>query len=153
MERSEECMSVKKLVLTFSFFVIFLIPFSNQMFSQNEDPSIHKVIGSHSIDFGQVNPNTFFVFEEEKHTQIFEKAISKAVKKEAIVNMTKPHFDIQIVNQERETEKYHLWVENDESLGVLMKVEETQFIYTIPKEITSQLYLLLEDYMIKSKIQ
>lgn len=126
---------------------IFIFPFillgcnSNSQLAESDD--ILKVSVADNIEMGKMNTDYFAVFEDEESLEVFEDAIENAEKQEGIVDVSPPDFDLEVVYQDQSIEELHLWVGWENEISLLMKVEDTHTIYTIPQEITVKLIEIL----------
>lgn len=110
----------------------------------NESVNISKVSISISSGFGKVNANFFGEYEDNNTLDIFNNAFASAVKREGIVDMTEPEFDLKVIYTDGTKQGYHLWLGEKGQKSALMKVDDTHVTYAIPEEITDQLINLLK---------
>ena len=101
--------------------------------------NIMQVSISKSSGFGKVNSNFFIVYEDKETLDIFNNAISNAVKRDGIVDMAEPEFDLKVLYIDGNKQGYHLWVGEKGQKSTLMNVNDTHTIYAISEEITNQL--------------
>jgi len=103
--------------------------------------NLTKVSISNSSGFGRVNPKFFTVYEDEEVLNLFDNAISKAVRLGGIVDMIEPEYDLEIIYSDGSKDSYHLWLGEK---GTLMDVNDTHTIYSVSEEITTQLVDLIK---------
>jgi len=99
---------------------------------------------SHSKGFGRGNTDFFKVYEAEEGLEVFQKAFSKAVKQEGIVDMEEPEFDLEVKDKEGNKQEYHLWIGEKDETSTLMKAEDTNTIYSVLAKETNELIDLIE---------
>ncbi|MFJ7405236.1 MULTISPECIES: hypothetical protein [unclassified Lysinibacillus] len=110
----------------------------------NESVNISKVSISKSSGFGKVNADFFTVYKDKDSLDIFNNAISTAVKREGIADMAEPEFDLKVSYIDGNKQGYHLWLGEKGQKSTIMKVNDTHFTYAISEEITEQLIDLLK---------
>jgi hypothetical protein len=110
----------------------------------NESVNISKVSISKSSGFGKVNADFFTVYKDKDSLDIFNNAISTAVKREGIADMAEPEFDLKVSYTDGSKQGYHLWLGEKGQKSTLMKVKDTHITYAISEEITDQLINLLK---------
>ena len=131
-------------VLLLSFISVVLIGCQSNDSNEYSDVNISKVSISKSSGFGKVNSDFFAVYEEKETLDLFNNAISNAVKRAGIVDIVEPEFDLQVIYTEGNKQGYHLWVGGKGQKSTLMNVNDTNTVYSISEEITNQLVDLLQ---------
>ena len=131
-------------VLLLSLMPVVLIGCQSKESNGFSDVNITKVSISKSSGFGKVNSDFFTVYEDKETLDIFKNAISNAVKREGIVDMAEPEFDLEVIYTNGNKQDYHLWVGKKGQKSTLMDVNDTHTIYIISEEITNQLIDLVK---------
>lgn len=106
--------------------------------------NITKVSLSKSEGFGQLNSDFIVVFKDEQALETFRRVLSNAVQEEAIVDMVKPAFDLEIIYENQNKQGFHLWIGKKGQKSTLMKTNNTHTIYTISAEMTNRLIDLVQ---------
>ncbi|MEA0562445.1 hypothetical protein [Lysinibacillus irui] len=83
------------------------------------------------------------IYEDEESLDLFQQAISTAVKNEGVVDMASPEYDLQVVDTAGNKYGYHLWLGENGQSSVLMNTKDTHTIYTISKDYTEALIALV----------
>ncbi|MEA0553271.1 hypothetical protein U1P98_21980 [Lysinibacillus irui] len=83
------------------------------------------------------------IYEDEESLDLFQHAISTAVKNEGGVDMASPEYDLQVVDTAGNKYGYHLWLGENGQSSVLMNTKDTHTIYTISKDYTEALIALV----------
>ena len=120
---------------------------NNQISNANSEESkneIFKVSISNSKGFGEVNTDFLIVFEDEETLGTFQNSITNAKKREGIVDMIDPEFDLEVIYKDGTKKEYHLWVGEKDGKSSLMNVENTHTVYSISEEYTNQLISLIK---------
>ncbi len=125
------------------FVVVIVLLFSLMACQASGTSTVSKVSISNSEGFGEINTEFFAVFEDEADLSTFQKAITTAEKRDGMVDIEVPEFDIQVIHNDGSTKEYHLWLGEDDGVSTLMKVEDTHTIYTISNELTKELNKLV----------
>lgn len=112
--------------------------------NEYSDVNISKVSVSKSSGFGKVNSDFFAVYEDKETLDIFNNAISNAVKRAGIVDIVEPEFDLEVIYTDGNKQGYHLWVGGKGQKSTLMNVNDTNTVYSISEEITNQLVDLVK---------
>ena len=132
-------------VLSLTLMSVVLIGCQSKDSNEYSDANISKVSISKSSGFGKVNSDDFFIVYEDKETlDIFDNAISNAAKREGIVDIAEPEFDLQVIYTDGNKQIYHLWVGEKGQKSTLMNVNDTNTVYSISEEITNQLMDLVK---------
>ena len=132
-------------VLSMTLMAIVLIGCQSKNSNEYSDTNISKVSVSKSSGFGKVNSDDFFIVYEDKETlDIFDNAISNAIKREGKVDITEPEFDLQVIYTDGNKEIYYLWIGEKGQKSTLMNVNDTSTVYSISEEITNQLVDLVK---------
>ena len=131
-------------VLLLSFMSVVLIGCQSKESNEFSDVNISKVSVSKSSGFDKVNADFFAVYEDKETLDIFNNAISNAVKIPGIVDIIEPEFDLEVIYTDGSKQGYHLWVGEKGQKSTLMNVNDTHTIYSISKEITNQLVDLVK---------
>ena len=130
------------------FIIIFYVYCSYCCQSKNNneysDVNISKVSVSKSSGFGKVNSDFFAVYEDKETLDIFNNAISNAVKRAGIVDIVESEFDLEVIYTDGNKQGYHLWVGGKGQKSTLMNVYDTNTVYSISEEITNQLVDLVK---------
>ena len=120
---------------------------NNQISNANSEESkneIFKVSISNSKGFGEVNTDFLIVFEDEETLGTFQNSITNAKKREGIVDMIDPEFDLEVIYKDGTKKEYHLWVGEKGGNSSLMNVDNTHAVYSISEEFTNQLISLIK---------
>ncbi len=112
--------------------------------NEYSDINISKVSVSKSSGFGKVNSDFFAVYEDKETLDIFNNAISNAVKRAGIVDIVEPEFDLEVIYTDGNKQGYHLWVGGKGQKSTLINVYDTNTVYSISEEITNQLVDLVK---------
>lgn len=106
------------------------------------DEKISEVRVSKSNGFGEMNEDYIRSFKDSKSLNIFEKAITTAVRMPGDVDMPKPEYDI-IVEYEKGLPPHgiHLWLGEEKS--TLMYVADDTVVYLTSPEMTSKIRKLI----------
>ena len=104
---------------------------------------ISKVSISKSSGFGKVNEDFFAIYEDDEALELFQNAITNAVKQDGMVDMVEPEYDLRIYENGK-TKGYHLWIGEKGHKSTIMKISDTHTIYSISEEITNQLTDLIK---------
>ena len=131
-------------VLLLSFMSIVLIGCQSKNNNEYSDVNISKVSVSKSSGFGKVNSDFFAVYEDKETLDIFNNAISNAVKRAGIVDIVESEFDLEVIYTDGNKQGYHLWVGGKGQKSTLMNVYDTNTVYSISEEITNQLVDLVK---------
>lgn len=99
---------------------------------------------SESSDFGGINTNFLYVYEDEETLELFEDLFEDAVKQDGIVDIAVPEFDIEAELESGSKQQLHLWVGETGQQSTLMYVKDTNTIYLTPAEDTNWLIDLLK---------
>jgi hypothetical protein len=112
--------------------------------NENSNNQITKVSISNSKGFGEVSTDFIIVFEDEETLETFQNTITKAKKREGIVDMIYPKFDLEVIYKDGTKKEYHLWVGEKGGNSSLMNVDNTHAVYSISEEFTNQLISLIK---------
>ncbi|MCR2822255.1 hypothetical protein [Lederbergia panacisoli] len=110
------------------------------------DEKIAKVNISKSKGFGEMNEDIILSFNDEQSLNIFEKAITTAVKQSGKVDILKPEFDVMVEYKSEEgglpVHALHLWLgqENEKSTFMYITDDST---YLTSAEMTNKLRKLI----------
>lgn len=110
----------------------------------SDSDDIAKVSVSESSDFGGINTNFLYVYEDEETLELFEDLFEDAVKQDGIVDIAVPEFDIEAELESGSKQQLHLWVGETGQQSTLMYVKDTNTIYLTPAEDTNWLIDLLK---------
>lgn len=97
-----------------------------------------------SKNIGNLNRDFFAVVEDSETVESLQSIISSANKEAGIVNVSKPHYDLQIIDAQGVEQGYHLWVGEAGQQGMLMDVQDSHTVYTISEQLTETLITLVE---------
>lgn len=123
-----------------AFFAVFLFGCNEERLPGGELTKVSLSIGA---EFGQINTDFMVIYEDEESLDLFQHAISTAVKNEGVVDMASPEYDLQVVDTAGNKYGYHLWLGENGQSSVLMNTKDTHTIYTISKDYTEALIALV----------
>lgn len=103
-----------------------------------------KVSISASNNIGNLNLDFFAVVDDAETVESLQNIISSANKLAGIVNVSKPNYDLQIIDEQGIEQGYHLWVGKAGQQGMLMDVQDSHTVYTISEQSTETLISLIE---------
>lgn len=134
------------------FLLVFLVPFillgcGSNTELEEADKDVVRVSVSENSEMGTVNGDFFVVYEDTEDDdalEVFEDMLDEAIRREGIVDIALPEFDLEVVFEDGSSEGYHLWVGEIDDSSTLMKIEDTHTIYSIPVENTIELKALLK---------
>lgn len=135
---------MKKIILFVLLLLFILVACQSNDKSRFSEVNISKVSISKSSGFGKVNANFFTVYKDKESLDIFNNAISTAVKREGIADMAEPEFDLKVSYTDGNKQGYHLCLGEKGQKSTIMKVNDTHITYAISEEITDQLINLLK---------
>lgn len=101
---------MKKIILFVLLLLFILVACQSNDKSRFSEVNISKVSISKSSGFGKVNANFFTVYKDKESLDIFNNAISTAVKREGIADMAEPEFDLKVSYTDGNKQGYHLWL-------------------------------------------
>ena len=132
-------------VLSLTLISISLIGCQSKDSNAHSDTNISKVNISKSSGFGKANTDDFLIEYEDKETlDIFDNAISNAIKRNGIVSIVEPEFDLSVSYTDGDKQVYHLWLGEKGKTSILMNANDTHIIYDISEEVTNQLVDLVK---------
>lgn len=108
---------------------------------EEQENNIIKVNVAESNGFGSVNQQFIKIFEDAQSIEVFKQAITNAVQVQGIVDIAEPPYDFEIVFADGTKKGYHLWLH--EQFSTIMEVEETNYIYKVPKKYSDSLNALI----------
>lgn len=82
-------------------------------------------------------------FEDLKSIETFTHILVSAVKENGIVNIANPQYKMDVYTN-NSSKSFHLWTGEKGEKSVLMKTDDTNYIYTISEELTDKLIDLIE---------
>jgi len=135
---------MKKIILFVLIMSFTLVACQSNDKSRFSEVNISKVSISKSSGFGKVNVDFFTVYKDKESLDIFNNAISTAVKREGIADMAEPEFDLKVSYTDGNKQGYHLWLGEKGQKSTLMMVNDTHTTYSISEEITNQLIDVLK---------
>lgn len=105
-----------------------------------------KVSISASNNIGNLNLDFFAVVDDAETVESLQNIISSANKLAGIVNVSKPNYDLQIIDEQGIEQGYHLWVgkAGQQGMLMLMDVQDSHTVYTISEQSTETLISLIE---------
>ena len=112
--------------------------------NDSDSDDIVKVSVSESREFGEINTDFLYVYEDEETLELFEELFEDAVKQDGIVDIVSPEFDIEAELENGNKQQLHLWVGEAGQRSTLMYVEDTNTIYRTSAEHTDWLIGLLK---------
>jgi len=62
------------------------------------------------------------------------------------MDMIEPKFDMEIIYENKYKQDFHLWIGNEGQRSTLMKTDDTHTAYTVSKEITNKLSILIQNH-------
>ena len=130
-------------ILLLSFMSVALIGCQSKDSNEYSDENISKVSVSKSSGFGKVNSDFFAVYEDKETLDTFDNAISNAAKRDGIVDIAEPEFDLEVIYTDGNKHGYHLWVGEKGQKSTLMDVNDTHTIYLISEDLTNKLIELI----------
>ncbi|AQQ52972.1 hypothetical protein [Planococcus lenghuensis] len=107
------------------------------------DKEITKVSISKSNGFGQINPEFFAEYDDEKTIKALRSIFSNMVKEQMEVSMAEPEFDVNVKFKDGSEQGFHLWIGEKGQRSTLMEIENTNTIYTVSEEMTNMLLDLI----------
>lgn len=135
---------MKKLILFVLFLLFILVACQTNDNKGFLDVNISKVNISKSNGFGKLNSDFFIVYQDKESLDIFNNAISTAVKREGVADMAEPEFDLKVSYTGGNKQGFHLWLGENGQKSTIMKVNDTHITYSISEEMTDQLIDLLK---------
>ena len=101
-----------------------------------------------SNEFKKESSDLIVSSSDIENTDIFETVkdiISDASKREGMVQMTEPKYDLEIIYENNTTKELYLWLmEVEHGIGSLMEVEDTHVVYHFSEELNAKLFDLIE---------
>ncbi len=105
-----------------------------------EEVRVSESDGTLSFQTGEV-----VTFDALEAIRVFKNMLRKADKLPGVVNIVGPEYDIEIRFEDRETDRYYLWLNDDpKSVSSLYDAEDTNIGYRLPADVTEELIDLLE---------
>ena len=135
---------MKKILLMALLFVSVPIVLMGCQTNDSDSDDIVKVSVSESREFGEINTDFLYVYEDEETLELFEELFDDAVKQDGIVDISAPEFDIEAELENGSKKQLHLWVGEAGQRSTLMYVEDTNTIYRTSAEHTDWLIGLLK---------
>ncbi|MGG0643525.1 hypothetical protein ABE021_06250 [Sporosarcina gallistercoris] len=111
--------------------ILLVIGGCNTGIEKVDEVSIHEM-----ESFSEVKEDTLVTFTDENEIKKFKKAISGAKKQPGVVDMADPHYKVELGGK-----SFFLWLSQDH--GTIMKVENTNTIYSLKKKSVSDMNELL----------
>ena len=135
---------MKKILLMALLFVSVPIVLMGCQTNDSDSDDIVKVSVSESREFGEINTDFLYAYEDEETLELFEELFDDAVKQDGIVDIVSPEFDIEAELENGNKQQLHLWVGEAGQRSTLMYVEDTNTIYRTSAEHTDWLIGLLK---------
>lgn len=135
---------MKKILLMALFFISVPIVLMGCQTDDSDSDDIVKVSVSESREFGEINTDFLYVYEDEETLELFEELFEDAVKQDGIVDIVSPEFDIEAELENGNKQQLHLWVGEAGQRSTLMYIEDTNTIYRTYSEHTDWLIGLLK---------
>lgn len=135
---------MKKILLMALLFVSVPIVLMGCQTNDSDSDDIVKVSVSESREFGEINTDFLYAYEDEETLELFEELFDDAVKQDGIVDISAPEFDIEAELENGSKKQLHLWGGEADQRSTLMYVEDTNTIYLTPAEDTNWLIELLK---------
>ena len=135
---------MKKILLMALFFISVPIVLMGCQTNDSDSDDIVKVSVSESREFGEINTDFLYAYEDEETLELFEELFDDAVKQDGIVDIVSPEFDIEAELENGNKQQLHLWVGEAGQRSTLMYVEDTNTIYRTSAEHTDWLIGLLK---------
>ena len=135
---------MKKILLMALFFISVPIVLMGCQTNDSDSDDIVKVSVSESREFGEINTDFLYAYEDEETLELFEELFDDAVKQDGIVDIVSPEFDIEAELENGSKKQLHLWVGEADQRSTLMYVEDTNTIYRTSAEHTDWLIGLLK---------
>ena len=135
---------MKKILLMALFFISVPIVLMGCQTDDSDSDDIVKVSVSESREFGEINTDFLYAYEDEETLELFEELFDDAVKQDGIVDISAPEFDIEAELENGSKKQLHLWVGEADQRSTLMYVEDTNTIYRTSAEHTDWLIGLLK---------
>ena len=135
---------MKKILLMALLFVSVPIVLMGCQTNDSDSDDIVKVSVSESREFGEINTDFLYAYEDEETLELFEELFDDAVKQDGIVDIVSPEFDIEAELENGSKKQLHLWVGDAGQRSTLMYVEDTSTIYRTSSEHTDWLIGLLK---------
>jgi len=108
------------------------------------DETIKEINVSKSGGIGDMNQDIIQSFDDEQSIKVFEKAIRTAVKQEAVINETKPDYDVMVeYDGGLPTHAIHLWIGEENEKSILMYMVGEGETYQTSSKMTNQLRELI----------
>ena len=135
---------MKKILLMALLFVSVPIVLMGCQTNDSDSDDIVKVSVSESREFGEINTDFLYAYEDEETLELFEELFDDAAKQDGIVDIVSPEFDIEAELENGNKQQLHLWVGEAGQRSTLMYVEDTNTIYRTSAEHTDWLIGLLK---------
>ena len=110
------------------------------------DEKIAKVSISKSNGFGGMNEDILLTFKDEQSLNIFEKAITTAIKQPGLVDTSEPEYDVMVEYDSTEgelpTHAIHLWIGKENEKSTFMYIADDS-IYLTSAKMTGEIRKLI----------
>ncbi len=138
--------------------LIFVILFGCQSTSKTQKPELHQDNITLLLDskiteviISDSSKSTVTASENEDYIESFRSILSSAVKEDGIANMSNPDYIVDVVYGNESEQRFDLWIDQTSQRTTLMNTDDTHTIYTLSKEMTDKLILLVGEPLLKSK--
>ncbi|WP_313804307.1 hypothetical protein [Cytobacillus sp.] len=107
------------------------------------DEKVSEVKISKSNGFGEMNEDIILSFKDNKSLDIFERAITTAIKKPGKADISEPEYDVMVEYEgELPTHGIHLWLGKEDEKSTFMYIMDDSVYLTSP-QMTNKLRKLI----------
>ncbi|WP_419392817.1 hypothetical protein [Cytobacillus praedii] len=110
------------------------------------DEKISEIKISESEGFGGMNEDIILSFQDKKSIDVFEKAITTAVKQPGKVDISEPEYDVMVEYEsdkgELPTHGIHLWLGKENEKSTFMYITD-DYVYLTSTQMTKKLRELI----------
>lgn len=107
------------------------------------DEKVTEVKISKSNGFGEMNEDIILSFKDNKSLDIFEKAITTAIKQPGKADISEPEYDVMVEYEgELPTHGIHLWLGKEDEKSTFMYITDDSVYLTSP-QMTNKLRKLI----------
>ncbi len=133
-------MLIRKKLLLYPLILLLLVACSTFDITSSE---IDEVNISYFTDFGSVNDDYFFTFNNTEDINTFVTAINTAIPIDGDVDMPKGDYNIHLQFSDDQLTAFHLWISEESSIGTIIEIDDTSTAYNLTKKSAEQIRTLL----------
>lgn len=118
-------------LLTVSLVIVIILTAASYLFLR---VTVSEAVLNKMVQFHEVQPHSERIIQDKAAIRQFTYAIRFAKKQPGSVDITFPDYELTLGNKQ-----YYLWISDQYSKGTLMKLPNTETIYTIDSKRTQKL--------------